>query len=66
MTELVLLFVGTFSYVLPEYQRPCSKTNRNETLDLKGGKNVLRNKRSSAKAAMEVQEKKKRFTRPLL
>ena len=59
MTELILLFVGIF-YISPEYQRPCSKTNRNETLDLKSGKNVLRNMRSSAKSVVEVQEKRRR------
>lgn len=59
MTESVLLFVGIFSYISLEYQRPFSKTNRNETLDLKSGKNVPRNLRSSVKSVVEVQEKRR-------
>lgn len=55
MSELILLFVGIFSYISPEYQRPYSKTNRNESLHLKSGKNVLRNMRSSAKSMVEAQ-----------
>jgi len=56
MTELILLFVRISSYISPEYQRPCSKTNINETSDMKSGKNVLRNMRSGAKSVVEVQE----------
>jgi len=32
VAELIILFVGIFSCVSPEYQRSCSKTNRKTRL----------------------------------
>lgn len=58
-TELILLVLGIFSYISPKKQRPCSKINRNETLDLKSGTNLQRNMRSSARSVTEAPKRRR-------